>query len=77
MRESNHSNCFNGRVQDCADWFGIDSLQASVRLISIAREIVPIGLAFIVYKLVSMLTSIAREIVPIGLALIVYKLVSS
>ena len=39
-------------------------------------KIMPIGLAFIVYKLVSWLTSIADEIVPIGLALIVYKLVS-
>ena len=30
----------------------------------------PIGLAWIFYKLVSVLTSIADEIVPIGLALI-------
>ena len=36
----------------------------------------PIDLALIVYKLVSMLTSIADEIVPIGLALIVCKLES-
>jgi len=40
------------------------------------KEIVPIGLALIVYKLVSVLTSIADEIMPIGLALIVHKLVS-
>jgi len=39
-------------------------------------EITPIGLALIVYKLVSVLTLIADEIVPIGLALIVYKMVS-
>jgi len=36
---------------------------------------VPIGLALIVYKLVSVLTWIADEIMPISLALIVYKLV--
>ena len=36
----------------------------------------PIGLALIDYKLVSVLTLIADEIVPIGLALIDYKLVS-
>ena len=36
----------------------------------------PIGLALIDYKLVSLLTLIADEILPIGLALIDYKLVS-
>ena len=45
-------------------------------LTSIADEIVPVGLALIVYQLVSVLTSIADKIVPIGLALIVYTLVS-
>jgi len=40
-------------------------------LTSIADKIVPIGLALIVYKLVSVLTSIADKIVPIGLELIV------
>ena len=39
-------------------------------------EITPIGLALIVYKIVSVLTLIADKIVPIGLALIVYKIVS-
>ena len=39
-------------------------------------EILTIGLALIVYKLVSMLTLIADVIMPICLALIVYKLVS-
>ena len=38
----------------------------------IAEEIVPSGLALIVYYLVSVLTLIAERIVPIGLALIVY-----
>ena len=38
--------------------------------------IVPIGLALIVYELVSVLTLIADEILSIGLALIVYELVS-
>ena len=38
-------------------------------LTSIAEKIVPIGLALIVYKLVSVLTSKADKIVPIGLAL--------
>ena len=46
-------------------------------LTSIADKMqVHIGLALIVYKLVSVLISIANKIVPIGLALIVYKLVS-
>ena len=45
-------------------------------LILIADETVPIGLALIVYKLVSVLTWIAGEIAPISLALIVYNLVS-
>ena len=53
-----------------------DSLRASVRLTSIAYDIVPIGLALIVYELVSVLTLIAGEIMPVGLALIVHKLVS-
>ena len=38
----------------------------------IAIKIVPIGLALIDYKLVSLLTLIANEMVPIGLALIDY-----
>ena len=42
----------------------------------IAYEFVPIGLALIVYSLVSVCTFIAYEFVPIGLALIVYSLVS-
>ena len=41
-----------------------------------ADEIMPIGLALIVYKLVSILISIADKIVPIGLALIVHGIVS-
>ena len=47
-------------------------IQASVRLTSIAHEIVPIGLALIhgVW-----LTSIVHDIVPIGLALIDEELV--
>ena len=61
--------------QDRTHWFGIDSLQASVRLTSIADEIVPIGSALIVYKLVFVLTSIADGMVPVGLVLMVYKLV--
>ena len=40
------------------------------------EKIVPIGLALIDYKLVSVLTLITDKIVPIGLALIDYKLVS-
>ena len=40
-------------LRDCAPWFGVDSLQASVQLTWIADEIVPLGLALIVYKLVS------------------------
>ena len=36
----------------------------------------PICLALIVYKLVSVLTSIADEIVPIGLALVFQEFVS-
>ena len=43
----------------------------------LADEIMPIDLALIDYKLVSLLTLIADEIVPIGLALIDYKLVSA
>ena len=50
-------------LQDRAHWFGIDSLQSSVWFTSIADEIVPIGLALIIYKLVSVLKSIADEIV--------------
>ena len=42
----------------------------------IADEIVPIGLALIVYKLVSVLKLKADEIVPISLALIVHDNVS-
>jgi len=42
----------------------------------IAEEIMPSGLALIVYSLVSVLTLIAERIVPIGLALIVYSHVS-
>ena len=42
----------------------------------IADKIVPIGLAFIDYKLVFFLTLIADKIVPIGLVFIDYKLVS-
>ena len=41
----------------------------------IGDKIVPIDLALIDYKLVSVLTLIADKIVPIGLALIDYKLV--
>ena len=37
----------------------------------IAGAVLPIGLASIVYELVSMLTLVAVVIVPIGLALIV------
>ena len=43
---------------------------------SIADKIVPIGLALIVYKLVSVLIYLADKIVPIGLALIAYNVVS-
>ena len=42
----------------------------------IADEIMPSGLALIVYSLVSVLAFIADEIMPSGLALIVYSLVS-
>ena len=55
---------------------GIDSLPATVRDDIDSWLILPIGLALIVYMLVSVLTSIADKIVPIGLALIAYKLVS-
>ena len=41
-----------------------------------AHEIMPSGLALIVYYLVSLLTSIGDEIAPIGLVLIEYELVS-
>ena len=42
----------------------------------IADEIVPIGLALIVYKLVSVLTSKADEVMPIGLVLLVHEIMS-
>ena len=52
----------------------VDEIVSMLTLIT--DEIVPSGLALIVYSLVSMLTFIADEIVPSGLALIVYSLVS-
>jgi len=41
--------CLNKQVEDRAHWFGIDSLQDSVQLTSIARKIVAIGFVMIVY----------------------------
>ena len=55
---------------------GLAFIRASIRLTTIAHEVVSIGLALIDYLLVSVLILIADENAPIGLVLIEYKPVS-
>ena len=58
--------CFNERV---------DKIMSCLTFIT-EEIIMPIGLALIVYSLMSVLTLITEEIMASGLALIVYSLVS-